>query len=460
MEIEINGIRVTDDPAIMEQFYGVSVQLGARMETLVGKALSGKRKALRDLEKLAAEYSDNVHIRFNLARVYLETRSDQTFVVAATDLMNDYPGYMFNKALMVEVMAPDMENEELVRMLGGSLNLNEVLPGRDRYHVSEFLAFYRAVFYIHLYARRKEDAARVLEMLRTVMPDSSELSMLEEDLDDPLNDEDFSYMLNIPGYQELAKVTEHVENNPMHHEEVNMLHTMPLDISMDHLNACLSLPRETLVEDLQLLIDRALDNHAYFSSEYNLSGMRDFAWHALMLLTHLRADEAFPALRRVLLSDPEVIDFWFMPQWTSVGIDIIYSLGRNNLNDLLDIYTDSRLELAEQVTLITAAGLIWKEEPGRKDEVADWMGMVIEFNKMRLQKGEKLSPPVLTVLARETAALRMKELSGLMGLLISEFNKKNPEISIPGDELGRVLKVPVKYRLKNLEELYTDLKSQ
>ncbi|MCA1801463.1 MAG: hypothetical protein LC662_03280, partial [Rhodothermaceae bacterium] len=73
--------------------------------------------------------------------------------------------------------------------------------------------------------------------------------------------------------------------------------------------------------------------------------------------------------------------------------------------------------------------------------------------------GEKLSPLVLTVLARETASFRMKELSHRMELLISTFNEKNPDISIPGDELGKVLKVPVRYRLKSLEELYADLKS-
>jgi hypothetical protein len=520
MEMELDGVLVTDDPALLERFSGYTDKLEMKLNTLIERILSGSERSLHELEKFAAKNRGNPHIRFTLAESYLYLDDNQRYMAEVTSVMNDFPGYIFGRAAMAENLAHEWDRDSLLELLGGSDNIGEANPGRDRFHVREFKSFYRALFYVELNQTGVLEAGRILGMLRKVATNPAELKMMEEDLKDyeadpdmqmmnpgqpdlsmpedmarlleeilegieeeDEEDEDYDEWLDegddsleydgeteggegddgtvakMPGSDDIDRLATHIYEYPIRNEVLNDWRWQDLGKGKEFVKVCRSLPGESLVSDLQIIIDRALVNHGYFAVMPEAGGMRDLVWHALLMLTEMRATEAFPALRRILVSPPEVIDFWFMPAWTAVGIDIIYALGRNNLPELLDIYTDVQLEPAEQITLLTAMGVVWREEPGRKQEVADWFEMVIRYNAMRLADGRELSPPMLTVLARETASLGIKELREQAESLIAEFNLKFPGTEIPGDELGKVLRVPVRYRLKTLDQLYNELLS-
>ncbi len=154
------------------------------------------------------------------------------------------------------------------------------------------------------------------------------------------------------------------------------------DMRVDHnlVKEILSLPRETLIDDLHKVLRDSIDRFHYFSMETEWKeDTHDFPIHALFLLTELRSEQSLAVILNILRQGNEYIEFWFNDFLTEDFWETIFWLGMNKLDDLAafmkeeGVYCYSKTEISEAVAQITL------HYPERKKEAIDWFKNVFSF---------------------------------------------------------------------------------
>ena len=65
-----------------------------------------------------------------------------------------------------------------------------------------------------------------------------------------------------------------------------------------------------------------------------------FAYHVLLLLAELEADDAFPTVLRFYLQDEDILDFWLWDEWPTYGTYALARLGHNHLQECMAVLND------------------------------------------------------------------------------------------------------------------------
>ena len=167
-----------------------------------------------------------------------------------------------------------------------------------------------------------------------------------------------------------------VERPEFVHKKVEWLYEHDMTIGDKKLKRLLSLPRETLIEDLHTVLQDTIDRHPYFLKLINEGKGEElhlnFTLHAIYLLGELRATESLPIVLETLKQKEEFIEIWFGDFITGYLWEPLYYMGNKRL-DLLkefvyspDLYTYSRTEVCNCVMQVA------HHQPERKEEVIAW----------------------------------------------------------------------------------------
>jgi hypothetical protein len=152
------------------------------------------------------------------------------------------------------------------------------------------------------------------------------------------------------------------------HPEIEWLYVNDLKIPHQKLREILSLPRETLIADLEKVLLDAELRHAYLS-ETKEETHSWFALHAIFLLKELKAAESLPKVLAFLENDEEFLEIWLWDHLTSTVWQAIYELAIDQIQFLADflknpaVYTFSKCAVSEALCQIAL------HQPEKKKEV-------------------------------------------------------------------------------------------
>jgi hypothetical protein len=109
--------------------------------------------------------------------------------------------------------------------------------------------------------------------------------------------------------KKMMSITELIPN--FHHPEIQALYQYGWDFPESKIEEILALPRQTLIEDLEKVIDDSMTRFAVYKEiEYN-SNTHSFLTHAIWLLCELKAEESLPKVLDVLRQEDEWLEYWF-----------------------------------------------------------------------------------------------------------------------------------------------------
>jgi len=160
---------------------------------------------------------------------------------------------------------------------------------------------------------------------------------------------------------------------------INELYEYEENLSFDTIDAILALPRESVISDLQLVLEESILNFEYYKNEIELSENGFFVIHSCVLLNELNSTESLPVILKALSQSEEYIEFFIGEFITHYFWEIYFNLGKNQL-DLLyqffkqkDVYEFAAIEIAVAVTQIVIY------YPERFQEISDWFTKLYAF---------------------------------------------------------------------------------
>jgi len=162
------------------------------------------------------------------------------------------------------------------------------------------------------------------------------------------------------------------------HPEVRVFYEYDLSIPKEKVEAILQLPRETLIEDMETMIMETIDRDKYFRDMDDEDHWWSFHFHALWVLTELKATEALPTLLKLLKQDNDYSWFWWGDHTTEGLWEAYYHLGNNKLDELKEALLAPEGNWVFRIIPSTVAEQVYLYQPERQQEILDWYDSVLD----------------------------------------------------------------------------------
>ncbi len=247
------------------------------------------------------------------------------------------------------------------------------------------------------------------------------------------------------------------------HIQTYWLYQYDCNIPLDFIEEIKSLPRESLLKDLQSVL---FDSIARYKDFKKLAGDDYRNWfpiHALLLMKDLRATESLETILDFLSQDENFLDFWLGDILTEEGWSIILMCGSHNLNRLDSFikepghYTWSRTAIGEAVCQAALHNIIPHEK------AVDWLCNVMQYFLQNRQTENLIDSNLNGSLICDCIDLAATETLPIIKKMLDE---KIAPLSYAGDwtDIQEQFKIPVgewvKKKIENINETYKSLLSR
>lgn len=178
------------------------------------------------------------------------------------------------------------------------------------------------------------------------------------------------------------------------HPEVHVFYEYDLSIPKKEVAKVLELPRETLIEDMEMMLMDCIERYEYFlklDSEHWFS----FPFHALWVLIELDAKESSPTLLKLLHQKDDLCDYWFGDSLTEDLWETYYHLADDRLEELKEILL-AEGEWVLRIIPSTVTAQIAFHQPNRKNEIYNWYHDVLDTFINMDEESEALDPDVIS----------------------------------------------------------------
>ena len=207
-----------------------------------------------------------------------------------------------------------------------------------------------------------------------------------------------------------------VELPSFHHAEIRELYRHGLRIDQNVLKNILALPQESLLQDLETVLQDSINRFDFFQEKLEkenewLDKELSFPLHALFLLTELRATEKLPLLLHQLRQERKFLDFWYSDHLTETIWHFIYHLGSGELESLKSFMFEPGVSYVSKWAVMSGVTQIGRWHPERREEVIGWYELLTDFFIENHENFNLADPEVVSSLVCELYRLNA---SGLL----------------------------------------------
>ncbi|MDM1373662.1 SEC-C metal-binding domain-containing protein [Myroides marinus] len=371
------------------------------MAELHGVATAGAKNGSKLIEKTIKEYPAFPQFKNYLSIWYHVTGNEKKAIAVNDDIIKKHPDYLFAKINKAAICIENRDFEGVEELLGKSLDLKDLYPHRDEFHVSEVEAMLNVAVQYYMFKGDFEQARVRLNILKEINPKSiiaphfekfiqatealsdkrdfmDEYIEEEEDMDFDLESALLEYMQNSMRTTIDQPKTRKKTSPKFKNKEVNVLYRK-LNLEASDLDMFLSLPRLSLIQDLETVLDDSINRYTYFSDKEFDESEFNFVINTLLILKELKAVESLPKVLYILAQSEEYLDLFFSDLLPEYGWQFVYALGNEQTDVLLDyvkiplLYTYTKDAVA---TAVTQTGVY---QPKRRKEVIKWLKEVMKY---------------------------------------------------------------------------------
>jgi tetratricopeptide (TPR) repeat protein len=325
---------ITEDPQFQYKRLGIPSELADQLEDLAIECQNkSNKKITAKLQKFIEQYPFVPQLKNYLQVAY----SYQGMVDKAREVkqrtLAEHPDYLFAKLNAANDCISNSEFDKVLEILGSTLEIEDLYPERDLFHITEVLNFYRTVILYHAATEDLEKAESCLKLLKDIAPEDevtqqAELSILTLRMKKGLGHwMEKKEKCITPTTNKIVDITGNSAAPELTHREVAQLYQYGLEIPREVLEEITALPRTSLIADLEKLLDDAQNRYGYFSKQKYHEHTHTFVLHALFLLKEVKAVESLPKILSFLENDGEFLDLWIGDHKTETLWMCLYALG-------------------------------------------------------------------------------------------------------------------------------------
>lgn len=325
---------------------------------------------------------------------------------------------------------------------GPPTDLAKLYPERHTFHVSEVAHFTHLAYAYACDTRNPDVAENLLRMLRDLhYHTKDQLRTMKRHLDfarmkvnmDKMQ-QGFKEAISINGYFRAhdQQTTERpqFENPSMEWlYEYGVINTSK-PLPADKRDAILALPRPALTRDLSKALLDIVYRHAYFSEQDWDEEHHNFASHALLLMTELRAAECLEAVLETLRQDFDFREFWWGDYLTDFYEPYFRRLLPEYANELKAFMLEPDVNTFSKELISSAYAQEALANPALKPAIQAWYSDILTHLLDHADDEHLLDTDLLGWLIGDIVDL---QLTDLLPLIRTAYERDLVTINIQGD---------------------------
>ena len=389
---------------------GLSSEAVARLYSL---STTGDKGVVPELKQMIKRYPDAAFLMNFLSVALHRQGKTKEATKVERETFAAHPHYFFARLSEAQRLIEEDRLEDAKQCLGGTLRLADFKTGEPVWHFSHWENFYATVASWYAAAGMTDEAQGLLEALRSEGAGQEQLKAIEYQVmrgrlasfqKRMEKDAAGKIEVEVSDYPELASDPGPPE---FHHAEIGELYRFGLDFPAPLRDSLLALPRESLIADLEKVIEDGIARGPWFLEWWDFDETTWFPLHAVFLLGEAGARGSLPAVLRFLEQHPEILDFWL---GDSISWQIIYPWVDAFLPELGEWMKTPGVSAKGKETVIGAVTQHALHHPARRDEAVAWMGELMDFFLASSLDANVIDTRTISSLVAEAIDLRAVEL--------------------------------------------------
>lgn len=379
---------ITSDPNYLGEESAIPPELSKKLEHYYGLVLEGKRSSVQKFLDAIEQYPDNPQLKNFLSALYGQLNENQKMFDVNKWIIAEHPNYLFGKLNLANEYYIKGEYDKIPEILGPDMELKSLYPNRDIFHTIEVISFFKTAILYFIAIGDIEQAEIRFEIMDEIAPDAAETEFAMNQLVIARmraagirfeKEQETKISVNV-GPQKITNISKAPNFN---HQEIEWLYNNGLYIEEEKLKAILALPRETLIQDLEVVLQDSIIRYGYFVRMAEEDGWEEekmnFLIHSLFLLGELNAAESINAYFNILSQSKDYLEFYFGDFITSVMWEPLFKIAADNLEECKEfIFKPGNDAFARTVVTDMLEQIYW-HYPKRQEEVLNWHKEVIQY---------------------------------------------------------------------------------
>ncbi len=438
-EILLSGYEITGDEGLHRKLHPIPYELDMQLDDLYKLAQKGKKSAIKKFIRLIHKYPKVPILKNYLSVLYSNLGQIKKSEEVNHWIVAEHPDYLFGKLNLAAEYYMKGEFEKMPEVLGGFMELKKLYPDRDIFHIAEASGFFKmAVLYFSAIGNQDQAEIR-LDILREIAPDSVDLKVAEEHF---IRGKMENALYNLRNNEEdlievevKKTVLTDISTPPVFtHKQIGLLYQNGIFIDEKLIDEIMGLPRHSLIEDLNKVLEDSIVRFNYFSTNTDEGDYgpeeSSFLIHALFILAEIEANESLGNILEVLSQDIDYFEFYLDDILTEYMWMVIYKTAFSQLDRCKKfmfepgIYTFSKTSLSEMACQIAM------NHPRRRNEVIHWFRDIFRFFLGSKPKDNVIDSSLIGSLVDDATGIGAKELIPEIEEL---FEKGLVDLSICGD---------------------------
>ena len=376
-QYDLVGYYITSEPIYEEGFTPQVIKLSEKCHEI---AMEGKPAGLKKIQSNIEKYPHIPQFKNYLSVWYRSAGQYEKSLEVNHWLLKEHPDYLFGKFnLAFEYIQKGMY-EKALEVMGDYFDLKLLCPQRDTFHITEVISMQKVAIHYFVGIKDFDSAQLRLDLLQKIAPDFPETEQVQMHI---------NLERAMETFQKELKTGKKVKTKPQGktsktappqftHPEIEALYQNDFYIGSEVIDAILALPKETLTQDLELVLKDSIQRFSYFE-EINNEEQSFFVIHALLLLKEIEATDSLQAVLEILSQSNDYLEFYLSDFITELLWGVLFVLGKNRWDLFLDfmkrpgIYTYSKTEISVAVSQLA---LHFTE---RKKEALNWYKHILEY---------------------------------------------------------------------------------
>jgi tetratricopeptide (TPR) repeat protein len=172
---KIYGYEITTDSSFQNKKYGITPELASQLDTLASKSKNPRnRKIIDQLTQLILRYPYVPILKNYLSVAYKELGNYEKAKEITKWILTEHPDYLFARINQAHVYIQNGEYEKVPLILGKAMEIKELYPERDVFHLSEVTSFLNAAVRYFVAIENRELAENRLDMMKEIAPEHHE----------------------------------------------------------------------------------------------------------------------------------------------------------------------------------------------------------------------------------------------------------------------------------------------
>jgi tetratricopeptide (TPR) repeat protein len=352
---------ITTNPLIINDKTELLPELTKEIDRLYYKIRDrNNTKVIQQLNKLIEENPGIPILKNYLSSAYKIRGNHQKAEEINSWALREHPDYLFARLNEASICIENNEFDKALELLGEQLDIQALYPERNVFHISEATNFLRIVVTYLLETDRIDLAEEKYNQLIEIDPDTDAY----DELGKYLTMKKFQRGVNRwteenknilkPKILNISKANNNAIAPVFEHPEIEFLYQFDLSISHQILGDILALPRQSLISDLEKVLDDAVNRYGWFCNLDYSSDSHSIVIHALHLLRELKACESLPKILSFLEYDFKFLDFWLGDHITDSLWHVLYDLGQSSLHLLREFLFKPGIDTYPKLAVSTA----------------------------------------------------------------------------------------------------------